>query len=273
MHGIEVPLIKVENTAAGWRREHEGNWDLEVSFVGPWTPRRVPALPCKVLQHLPPPWGTFQASFPCLTLPVTQLQLYKPPCWSSNIPGRLLPQDHCIHCSFCLKHLSPRSPQSWLPDLLSALFTCQVSGLPWPSYLKFHLKKKKFSFPLKPPPHSYFFFIITFILFLRKLFWGCMLGKVPWRRERLPTPVFWPGEFHGPQGHKELDMTERLSCWVLSFGTWTLSCNMKTLVPRARDQTPTPSPVSTHSFWAWYAPYRKKGGGEVERRARETAYL
>ena len=23
------------------------------------------------------------------------------------------------------------------------------------------------------------------------------IGKVPWRRERLPTPVFWPGELHG----------------------------------------------------------------------------
>jgi len=21
------------------------------------------------------------------------------------------------------------------------------------------------------------------------------LGRFPWRRERLPTPVFWPGEF------------------------------------------------------------------------------
>ena len=40
------------------------------------------------------------------------------------------------------------------------------------------------------------------------------VGKIPWRRERLPTPVFWPGEFHGlynPWGCKELDMTERLS--------------------------------------------------------------
>ena len=40
------------------------------------------------------------------------------------------------------------------------------------------------------------------------------VGKIPWRRERLPTPVFWPGEFHGPYspwGHKELDMTEWLS--------------------------------------------------------------
>jgi len=23
------------------------------------------------------------------------------------------------------------------------------------------------------------------------------VGKIPWRRERLPMPVFWPGEFHG----------------------------------------------------------------------------
>ena len=23
------------------------------------------------------------------------------------------------------------------------------------------------------------------------------IGKIPWRREQLPTPVFWPGEFHG----------------------------------------------------------------------------
>ena len=40
------------------------------------------------------------------------------------------------------------------------------------------------------------------------------LGRFPWRRERLPTPVFWPGEFQGlysPWGPKELDMTERLS--------------------------------------------------------------
>ena len=35
--------------------------------------------------------------------------------------------------------------------------------------------------------------------------------EVVWRRERLPTPVFWPGEFHGLSslwGHKELDTSE-----------------------------------------------------------------
>ena len=40
------------------------------------------------------------------------------------------------------------------------------------------------------------------------------VGNIPWRRERLPTPVFWPGEFRGlysPWGRKESDTTERLS--------------------------------------------------------------
>ena len=33
--------------------------------------------------------------------------------------------------------------------------------------------------------------------------------KIPWKMERLPTPVFWPGEFHGhPRGRKESDTTE-----------------------------------------------------------------
>ena len=44
------------------------------------------------------------------------------------------------------------------------------------------------------------------------------VGKIPWRRERLPTPVFWPGECHGlysPQGHKESDTNEGLSLSTL----------------------------------------------------------
>ena len=38
-------------------------------------------------------------------------------------------------------------------------------------------------------------------------------GKIPWKRERLPTPVFWPGEFHelrslaGYIQYMESDMT------------------------------------------------------------------
>ena len=52
------------------------------------------------------------------------------------------------------------------------------------------------------------------------------VGKISWRRERLPTPVFWPREFYGlysPWGRKESYMTERLwhslfwgQCMILS---------------------------------------------------------
>ena len=45
------------------------------------------------------------------------------------------------------------------------------------------------------------------------------VGKVPWRKEWLPTPMFLPGEFHGqrslvgysPWSCKESDTTERLT--------------------------------------------------------------
>ena len=44
---------------------------------------------------------------------------------------------------------------------------------------------------------------------VRSLGWEDLLEK-----EKLPTPVFWPGEFHGlysPWDRKELDTTEQLS--------------------------------------------------------------
>ena len=37
------------------------------------------------------------------------------------------------------------------------------------------------------------------------------VGKMPWRRERLFTSAFWPGEFHGLCGCKESDTSELLS--------------------------------------------------------------
>ena len=39
------------------------------------------------------------------------------------------------------------------------------------------------------------------------------VGKILWVRERLPTPVSWPGEFHGVES-KELNTTKRLSLSV-----------------------------------------------------------
>ena len=46
------------------------------------------------------------------------------------------------------------------------------------------------------------------------------VGKIPWRREWLPTSVFWPGELHGlysPWGCKGSDMTEGLSLSLWTF--------------------------------------------------------
>ena len=57
--------------------------------------------------------------------------------------------------------------------------------------------------------------------------WETWVGKILWRWERLPTPIFWPGELHGlysPWGLKELDTTERLSLTSLrDKGVVTLS--------------------------------------------------
>ena len=53
---------------------------------------------------------------------------------------------------------------------------------------------------------------------VRSLGWEDLLEE-----ERLPTPVFWPGEFHGlysPWGCKESDTTERLSLTLHSHSSW-----------------------------------------------------
>ena len=51
------------------------------------------------------------------------------------------------------------------------------------------------------------------------------VGKIPWRRKLQPTPVFLPREFHGHRslvgystcGHKQLDMTEKLTLSLFIF--------------------------------------------------------
>ena len=86
-----------------------------------------------------------------------------------------------------------------LEDLLENTHS-SILGLPlWRSWLKIHLQCGRPGFNL-------------------------FVGKIPWRRENLPTPVFWPGEFNGlysPWGHKKSDKTEWLSlspfCSLSSF--------------------------------------------------------
>jgi len=57
----------------------------------------------------------------------------------------------------------------------------------------------------------------------RRLRFDPWVRKIPCSRKWQPTPVFFPGKFHGqrnlagyrPWGHKELDMTEQLSMHAL----------------------------------------------------------
>ena len=54
-----------------------------------------------------------------------------------------------------------------------------------------------------------------------------LIGKIPWRRKCLLTPVFLPGESHGQRslvdnslwGRKVLDMTEQLSTAHIFFSS------------------------------------------------------
>ena len=60
--------------------------------------------------------------------------------------------------------------------------------------------------------------------------WETWIGRIPWRWERLPTPVFFLGEFHGlysPWGLKEWDTTEPLS---LHFRLHPCCCKQQDLI-------------------------------------------
>ena len=86
------------------------------------------------------------------------------------------------------------------------------------------------------------------------------IGKIPWRREWVPTPIFLPGEFHGerslaghsPWVHKESDITEQLTL-LRSLergqysGSWTLvSLHLPTVGYREMKTSFAPD---LHCFW------------------------
>ena len=60
----------------------------------------------------------------------------------------------------------------------------------------------------------YFGHLMRNCLQCRRPGFNAWVGKIPCRREKLPSPVFWPGEFHGLYslwGCKESDTTDQLS--------------------------------------------------------------
>ena len=67
-----------------------------------------------------------------------------------------------------------------------------------------------------PLQYSWFSLVAQMVKTLPAMWetWVGSLGwEIPWKREQLPTAVFWPREFHGlyrPWDHKELNTTEQL---------------------------------------------------------------
>ena len=55
------------------------------------------------------------------------------------------------------------------------------------------------------------------------------VGKIPWRKEQLPTPVFWPGKFHGLYSPWGLRESARLSDFY-SFSFPQLSTDYRQLL-------------------------------------------
>ena len=122
------------------------------------------------------------------------------------------------------------------------------------------------------------------------------VGKIPWKREWLPTPVFWPGEFHRQRslagyslwGRKGSDTTEQLNWTELTvvvhffygcvqqrvlqkYSTWSASlvaqmvknlpAKQETWVWSLGQEVPLEKGMATHSsILAWRIQWTEKLG-------------
>ena len=92
-----------------------------------------------------------------------------------------------------------------------------------------------------------------------------------WRRELLPTPEFWPGEFHGlysPLGHKESDTNERLSLFLVAQlvknppAVQETPVQFLSWVDLLGHEEPLEKEMATHSsILAWGIPWTEEPGG------------
>ena len=67
------------------------------------------------------------------------------------------------------------------------------------------------------------------------------VGKIAWRREQLPTPIFWPGEFHGLSMGSQRGRHD----WVTLHST-----GPQTFLKRKR-KTLSVKEVDQYNFWLY----------------------
>ena len=111
-------------------------------------------------------------------------------------------------------------------------------------------------------------------------------GRLPWRREWQPTPVFLPGESHGqrtladysPRGHQESNMTER-SVHTWSFSAWCPSpwgfghgllvqCLCSPGIPSSPG-----GQSQTSCEWMWCSVAAEGGNGRGKTRTKDKNYV
>ena len=92
------------------------------------------------------------------------------------------------------KGSSPPRGQTLLPWLAGRLFTTEPPGKPITLIQPYHIFRVSLhlGFPCGSPGKE--------CLQCRRPEFDPWVGKIPWRKERLPTLVFWHGEFHESMG-------------------------------------------------------------------------
>ena len=89
------------------------------------------------------------------------------------------------------------------------------------------------------------------------------VGKIPWIREWLPTPVFLPRESHGqknqagysPQNHKESDMTEQLTFFPFHTAGRVMIMNGGPVTPKPIFLTSTKCSILVWNHTLWWVIY------------------
>ena len=166
----------------GWRRGHHFNW-LRVGTPGLPSLRTAGTSPSRWL------FSTPSSAFSLLLFQAKSVSLH----WSQLVS--LLPPSNRLWGQCVLPIKKHRSMYGWG-------VCCYPLQYSWVSFVAQLMKN--------PPAMQE-----TWVQSL-----GWLVGKIPWRRERLPTPVFWPREFHGLyslRGLKESEMTEQLSLSLWNY--------------------------------------------------------
>ena len=115
-------------------------------------------------------------------------------------------------CPTLCNPIDGSSPGSPIPGILQAR-TLEWVAISFPSAWKWKVKVKSLSrVRLLATPWTAVYQAPPSMGFSRQEYWSGLpllspqcrrprfnswVWKIHWRRERLPTPVFWPGEFHG----------------------------------------------------------------------------